>query len=280
MLVIVWYILAGIVAILLLSGIRIIRPTERAVKETLGRYSGPASLGFNFVIPMIQRLAYVNITEQMAEIDSQEMITEDKLNVSVDLVVFYKVKADEENVKKALYNVNNFQNQIIILAQTTARNVIGSMEFNRVNSERNELNEKLAKVMKVETANWGVEIVRVELKEIIPPKDVQDTMNKVLKAQNEKRAATDFATATETQADGAKRATIKEAEGIAKGRMIVADATAYKTKVENDAARKYFTGNAQKLKQLEVAQNSLQSNTKIVLGADSKGILKLFDINK
>lgn len=271
----------GVIVILyLLAGIRIVRPTERAVKETLGKYSGFGKYGFNWIFAGFQRLIQVNITEQMAEIDSQEMITEDKLNANVDLVVFYKVKEDEQSIKNALYKVNNFQRQIIILAQTTGRNVIGGMLFKDVNAERNMLNKKLAEIMRTETKTWGVEIVRVELKEIIPPKDVQDTMNKVIKAENEKRSAIDFATAKETEADGIKRAAIKEAEGVAQGRRIVADANAYKIKIENESARKYFKAEAIKLKQLEVAQESLKANSKIILGADTKGILKLFDLNK
>lgn len=270
----------GVIGLFLLSGIRIVRPTERAVKETLGKYSGFAKSGFNWVIPIFQRMIQVNITEQMAKVESQEIITEDKLNASVDLVVFYKVKDDETSIKKSLYNVNDFESQIITLAQTTARNVIGEMEFKDVNSKRKTLNEKLANILSNETKAWGVEIVRVELKEIVPPKDVQDTMNKVIKAENEKRSAIDFATAKETEADGIKRASIKEAEGIAQGRKLVADANAYKTKVENEASRKYFVGNAQKFKQLDVVQESLKNNAKVILGTDSKQILKLFDVGK
>jgi regulator of protease activity HflC (stomatin/prohibitin superfamily) len=115
----------GIIFLFFLIGIRIVRPTEKAVIETLGKYSGFAKEGFNWIIPIFQRLIEVNTTERMAQIESQEIITEDKLNASVDLVVYYKVKKDEESIKKSLYEVNNFREQIIILAQTTARNVIG-----------------------------------------------------------------------------------------------------------------------------------------------------------
>ncbi len=95
-------------------------------------------------------------------------------------------------------------------------------------------------------------------------------MNQVVKAEQEKIAAKDFATAVETKADGKRRAAIKEAEGIGKGKKIVADANAYKIKVENESAKQYFVGNAQKLKQLEVTQNSLENNSKIILS--EKGI--------
>ena len=255
-------------AIIFVFGIRIVRPTERAVIETLGKYRGFAKYGFNWVIPIFQKMIQVNITEQMAEIDSQKMITEDKLDVRCDLVVFYKVKEDEQSIKNALYKVNQFDNQIIILAQTTGRNVIGGMLFKDVNAKRNELNKRLAEIMRTETKSWGVEIVRVELKEIVPPQDVQDTMNKVIKAENEKRAAVDFATATETQADGKRRAAIKEAEGIGQGKIIVAKAEAERIKLVNEAANKYFVGNAQKLRQLDVTQASLENNAKIIVTKD------------
>jgi regulator of protease activity HflC (stomatin/prohibitin superfamily) len=271
---------SGIFILFVLTSIKIVRPIERGLIERMGKYDRYAEGGMQFIIPLIERMVRVNITEQMMEIDTQEIITEDNLNAKVDLVIYYKVKEDEQSVKKSKYKVEDFIPQITRLAQTTARNVIGTMPFKEVNSKRGKLNEDLAKILKNETGNWGVEIVRVELREITPPPEVQDTMNKVIQAENTKRAATDFATATETQADGVKRANIKEAEGIGQGRRIVADANAYKIKIENEAAKKYFRGNAQKLKQLEITLGSLQNNTKIVLGTDNKQILKLFDLNR
>jgi regulator of protease activity HflC (stomatin/prohibitin superfamily) len=252
--------------ILLITGMRIVRPTERAVIETLGRYTRFASAGFNWVIPFIQHCIQVNTTERMAQIESQEIITEDKLNASVDLVIYYKVKKDENSVKNSLYEVNNFEDQIIILAQTTARNVIGEMEFKDVNSKRKDLNNKLAKILSEETNAWGVDIIRVELKDITPPRDVQDTMNKVIKAENEKRSAIDFATARETEADGLRRAKIKEAEGEKQASILKAEGQAKAF----DLINKAFKGNAQKLRQLEVTENSLRNNAKIILS--DKGI--------
>jgi len=270
-----------VVAVLaLFSGIRIVRPTEKAVIETMGNYTRISNAGFNWIIPIFQRMIIVNTTEKMAKIEPQEVITKDNLNAKVDLVVYYKVKPSESDIKASLYNVNNFEYQIITLARTTARNVIGGMPFRDVNSKRKELNVKLAEVLEEETTNWGVEIVRVELMEINPPSDVQETMNKVIKAENEKDAAIDFATARETEADGIKRANIKEAEGIAQGRVIVATAKAEAIKLVNESAQKYFKGEAKALKQLEVTETVLKDNAKIVLGGDSNGVLKLFNIDK
>ena len=253
-----------------LLGIRIVRPTQRAVIERLGKYKTFANQGFNWVIPIIDRMIRVNITERMADVDPLDMITKDNLNARVDLVVYYKVKATEDDIKKSLYNVDDFENQIISLAQTTARNIIGDMVFKDVNNKRNTLNTALAKILDKESDAWGIQVVRVELKEITPPQDVQETMNRVIKAENEKDAATDFAKAAETKADGERMASIKKAEGIRDGKKIVADGEAYRIKTVNESAEKYFKGNAQKLKNLEVTQASLENNSKIIL--TEKGI--------
>lgn len=269
-------IIGGILGITLLSGFRIVRPTERAVVETFGKYSRFQDAGLTWVVPFVQRLIKVNTTEQLADVEPLDMITKDNLNARVDLQVYYKIKANEEELKKALYNVNDIDNQIISIAQTSARNIIGDMLFKDVNSKRGDLNSDLAKILIKETASWGIQIVRVELKEITPPKDVQETMNMVIKAQNEKESAVDFATAKETQADGIKRAKIKEAEGDRQSAILRAEGASKAF----DLVNKSFKGNAQKLKVLEVTQNSLANNSKIVLGDNGKGILKLFDIDK
>ena len=270
------YVIGGLIALALFMGIKIVRPTERGLIERLGKYNRYAEGGFYWIIPFIERMVQIDITEKMMEIDTQEIITEDNLNAKVDLVVYYKVIEDEKAVKKSVYKVSEFEPQITRLAQTTARNVIGTMPFKEVNSKRQKLNSDLAVTLKKETENWGVEIVRVELKEIIPPKEVQDTMNQVIQAENTKRAAVDFATAVEIKADGEKRATIKRAEGERQMKILIAEgaAEAY------DLVNAHFKGNAQLLKKLEVSQIALQNNAKIVLGADSKQVLKLFDLNK
>ena len=263
---IIWFVLIFIFLVLvLLLGIKIIRPTHRAVIETFGKYSRFGKSGFNFVIPIIQRLISINVTEQVTNIEPQEIITKDNLNAKVDLVVYYKIQNDEENVKKALYNVDDVSAQLETLSRTTARNVIGTMQFKEVNSERDKLNVKLQTILLRETKNWGVSVLKVELKEIVPPRDVQETMNKVIKAENEKTAAIDLATARETEADGLRRASIKNAEGDKMAKILRAEGEAKSIQIINEAANKYFVGNAQRLKTLEVTQASLQNNSKVVL---------------
>jgi regulator of protease activity HflC (stomatin/prohibitin superfamily) len=212
----------------------------------------------------------VNITEQMIDAEPQEIITNDNLNAVVDAQVYFKVKDDELSVKNSQYNVNNVNFQIVNLARTTLRNIIGTLTLKSANSERGRINDDLHKILIQETTNWGIDIVRAELKQIDPPKDVQETMNKIVKAENEKLAAVDYATAAETAADGKKRAAIKEAEGIRQARILAAGGEAEAIQLVNDAANKFFVGNAQLLKRLETVQISLQNNTKIVVPANTE----------
>ena len=206
--------IAAVIAIIFLSGIRIVRPTHRGLIERLGKYNRFATPGFNWIIPVIETMRQINITEMMVDAAPQEMITNDNLNARVDAQVYFRVKEDEPSVKASEYNVNNFQWQIVNLARTTLRNIIGTLTLKSANSERGKINDELLKTLSTEAARWGIDIVRTELKEIDPPKDVQETMNKVVKAENEKIAAVDFATARETVADGERRAEIKKAEGV------------------------------------------------------------------
>ena len=253
-----------------LIGIRIVRPTHRGLIERLGKYKRFANPGFHWIIPVIERIFQVNVTEQMMDAKPQEIITNDNLNARVDAQVYFKVKPDEENVKKSQYNVNDYQWQIVNLARTTLRNIIGTLTLKSANSERSRINEDLLKTLCEETANWGIDIVRTELKEIDPPKDVQDTMNKVVKAENEKIAAIDFATAKETAADGEKRAEIKAAEGVKQAQILRAEGEAQAIKLVNEAANKYFVGNAQLLRKIQAAENALKENAKVVLPSDSE----------
>jgi regulator of protease activity HflC (stomatin/prohibitin superfamily) len=259
-----------VVFILFLAGIRIIRPTHRGLIERLGRYRRFAKPGFNWVIPIIDRMFRVNITEVMVDAEPQEIITNDNLNARVDAQVYFKVKDDEESVKNSQYSVFNYQNQIVNLARTTLRNIIGTLTLKSANSERGKINTELQKTLREETANWGIEIVRTELKEIDPPKDVQETMNKVVKAENEKIAAVDFATATETMADGARRAEIKKADGVKQAKILEAEGEAQAIKLINEAANQYFVGNAQLLRRLETVEKALAANAKIVVPSDSE----------
>jgi regulator of protease activity HflC (stomatin/prohibitin superfamily) len=253
----------------LLAGIRIVRPTHRGLIERLGKYNRFAEAGFHWIIPVIDRMYQVNTTEEMVDAEPRVIITNDNLNVTVDAQIYFKINQDETSVKNSQYNVDDVSHQMVSLARTTLRNIIGTLTLKSANSERNKINKELYNTLIKETSTWGVEVIRAELKQIEPPKDVQGTMNQVVKAENEKIAAIDFATAKETDADGEKRATIKRAEGIKTSRILHAEGEAEAIKLVNEAAEKYFVGNAQILKRLETLENSLDENTTIVVPANS-----------
>ena len=268
-------ILIPLLLVLFFAGIRIVRPTHRGLVERFGKYNRFSSPGFHWIMPVIERMFQVNTTEQMVDAEPQEIITNDNLNARVDAQVYFKVKSDEEHVKNSQYNVNRYQWQIVNLARTTLRNIIGTLTLKSANSERGKINSELHRTLMEETQSWGIDIVRTELKEIDPPKDVQETMNKVVKAENEKIAAIDYATAAETVADGVKRAKIKEAEGYKQSKILHAEGEAEAIQLVNEAADKYFTGNAQLLRKLEALEKSLSENAKIVIptGSDLVNII-------
>jgi regulator of protease activity HflC (stomatin/prohibitin superfamily) len=271
---------AGILFIVA-SGMRIVRPTQRGLIERMGKYHKFAKLGFNMIIPLVDRLVKVNITEKMVNAEPQEIITKDKLNARVDAQVYFKVRVDEESVKASQYNVFNYEMQIVNLARTTLRNIIGTLSLNEANSERDRINGDLMKTLTIETKNWGIDVVRTELKEIDPPKEVQETMNKVVIAENEKQAAIDFATAAETKADGERRAAIKNAEGVKQATILEADgdkqAMVLRATGQAEAFKLInatFIDNAQILKKLEVVQASMENNTKYVIDPNT-GIINV-----
>ncbi|PIN80382.1 paraslipin [Candidatus Woesearchaeota archaeon CG10_big_fil_rev_8_21_14_0_10_34_8] len=274
------YILIGTVAIIFLIfglGIRIIRPIEKGLIERLGKYKKTAEQGFHWTIPLIETMRKVNITEQMVDIPSQVIQTSDKLNTEVDAVVYYQVK----DVMKAEYNVDHHQEQLTSLARTTLRAVMGKLTLTECIQERNKINTEVESILDKETKSYGVEVLRVEVQKIEPPQDVQAAMNNVVKAEQDKIAAKDYALAVETKADGQRMAEIKVAEGRRQARILEAEGTKQAIELEasakakaiedvNTSAQKYFVGNAQVLRKLEAVEHSLENNAKIVVSSDQE----------
>src|SRR4030043_339578 len=145
------YLIIILTIVIFLFGIRIVRPTHRGLIERLGKYNRFSSPGFNWVIPIIERLYQVNITEQLVDAAPQEIITNDNLNARVDAQVYFKVKNDEESVKSSQYNVNDYALQIVNLARTTLRNIIGTLTLKSANSERDKIKTALLTTLSKET---------------------------------------------------------------------------------------------------------------------------------
>ena len=272
-----WIILAFFLLILFSTGIRIIRPIEKGLIERLGKYKKTAEQGFHWIIPVIDNLIKVNVTENMVDVEPQKIITKDDLNATVDAVVYFRVIEP----KKAIYNAQDYRRQITSLARTTLRDIIGKMTLTEANSKRDALNGILEKELDKQTDAWGIDVIRVELQRIEPPDDVQQAMNNVVIAERDKKAAVDFATATETKADGARRAEIKKAEGTKQGLILeaegraqaiiqVAKADAEKIQRVNTAIREYFKDEAQIYKKLETVENALKDGTKYVIDPNTE----------
>lgn len=268
------FVLFNVIPILVILGllalsIKQVRPTDRALVERFGKYRRFVNPGLTFIIPVVDRIFHVNITEQMVDAQKQEVITGDNLNAVVDAQIYFKVLAEETSVKASQYSVDEYSRQIVALARTTLRDIIGKYPFTKVNSERNTLNKVLEKELQHQTIAWGIQVVRTEIKEIEPPDDVQETMNKVLKAENEKIAAKDFATAMETEADGKRRAAIKEADGEKQSRVLVAEGKAEAIKLVNESAQKYFQDQAVPYEQLQASKEIFGKMDKLIVPSDS-----------
>jgi regulator of protease activity HflC (stomatin/prohibitin superfamily) len=265
------------------SAIKIIRSTEKGIVERFGRYSRTAEPGMQVVIPFVENIFHIPMTEVRVDVAKQTVITKDNLNTEVDAIVYYKIM----DPYKAIYNIDNFRTAIPSLAQTTLRATIGKMSLAEANENRQKINATLEADLDKETTSWGIDIIRVELQTIDPPRDVQQSMNNVVKAEKDKIAAIDLATAAETKADGEKRSAVKMAEGEAtaielrakanamsielnaqaqaKAVELKAQAEAKAIQLVNESAQKYFKGEAQALKRLEVTESALANNTKYVI---------------
>lgn len=259
--IIMWTIIV-VILIIFFSGIRIVRPTHEMLIETLGKYSRTSKQGFTWIIPIIQSSRKVNITERMVDVAEQTIQTKDKLNTTVDAVVYYQVK----DIKSAEYNIDNYRRQLPVIARNTLRAVMGKMTLTECIQERDKITTNVEFVMTNETKNYGVSVLRVEIQRIDPPKDVQESMNNVVKAEQDKIAAEDLAKAKETEADGQRMAAIKIAEGKRKASILEAEGKAQAFTLIEESFKK----NAQMEKSLEVTRDSLKNNSKIIL--TEKGI--------
>src|SRR3989339_822573 len=202
--------------------VKVLRPVEKGLVERFGKFNRVAEPGLLLLFPFVEKVIRVPTTEIRVDVEKQTVITKDNLNAEVDAVVYYRIN----DVMKAVYAIDNYRYAIPSLAQTTLRAIMGKMTLTEANGNRHLINQSVETELDKETNQWGIDIIRVELQRIDPPQDVQQAMNNVVKAENEKIAAVDLATATETRADGDKKASIKVAEGEAKAIELRAQAQA------------------------------------------------------
>ncbi len=279
-----WVIIVILVlaVITLFRSLTVVHQAEKGIVERFGRYKETLDPGLRFLIPFMDSLkARIDMRETVIDIEPQPVITKDNVTVTVDAVIYYYVT----EARAVIYEVANFYVAISKLAQTNLRNVIGDMTLDETLTSRERINNALRETLDEATDKWGVKITRVEVKEIEPPRDISDAMSKQMKAEREKRATILEAEAYREKqileaegdkqnailvAEGNRQKEILTAEGDRQAAILRAEGEAQAIENVSMAADKFFIGNAQLLKQLEVTQASLQDNTKLVVSDQSR----------
>jgi regulator of protease activity HflC (stomatin/prohibitin superfamily) len=260
-----------VLVITLAKSVIIIHQAQKGIIERFGKYKETLEPGLRFIIPFMDSMAArIDMRETVLDVEPQPVITNDNVTVTVDAVVYYYV-TDAKAVK---YEVTNFYIAVSKLAQTNLRNVIGEMSLDETLTSRERINAALRLTLDEATDKWGVKVTRVEVKEIEPPHDITDAMSKQMKAEREKRAVILEAEAYRQkqilEAEGDKQNNILVAEGDRQAAILRAEGEAKAIETVSTAADKFFIGNAQLLKQLEVTQASLEENTKLIMSDQSR----------
>jgi regulator of protease activity HflC (stomatin/prohibitin superfamily) len=264
-------ILVFLVILTLTRSIVTIHQAQKGIVERFGRYKETLDPGLRFLVPYVDYLrARIDMRETVLDIEPQAVITKDNVGVTVDAVVYYFVT----DAKAVRYEVANFYVAVSKLAQTNLRNLVGDMSLDETLASRERINAALRTTLDEATDKWGVKVTRVEVKEILPPKDITDAMSKQMKAEREKRATILEAEAYRQkqilEAEGDKQNAILIAEGAKQSTILRAEGEAKAIENVSNAASQYFTGNAQLLKQFEVTQAALKDNTKLVISDQSR----------
>ena len=270
---IIWMIIIMIVVWLLVSNIRIVPQAHAYVVERLGGYKETWGVGLHFKVPILDRVAKrVSLKEQVVDFEPQAVITKDNVTMQIDTVVFYQIT----DPKKYAYGVESPIAAIENLTATTLRNIIGDLELDETLTSRETINSKMRTILDIATDEWGIKVNRVELKNIMPPKAIQDAMEKQMKAERERREAilrAEGEKAAILKAEAEKQKRIKEAEGQAEAIRSVQKATAEGIEyIKNAGADDVVLT----LKSLEAFAKAADGKaTKIIIPSEIQGIAGL-----
>ena len=278
-------ILVLLVLLVLVTNIQIVQQSRAYVVERLGAYSATWGVGLHFKIPFFERVVKkVSLKEQVADFDPQPVITKDNVTMQIDTVIYFQIT----DPKLYTYGVEHPMNAIENLTATTLRNIIGEMELDQSLTSRDVINAKMRSILDEATDPWGIKVNRVELKNILPPREIQNAMEKQMKAERERRESILVAEGKKQSAilvaEGEKEATvlaaeanrlakIKEAEGEAEALLTVQKALADSINLLNEAAP---TEQVIKLKSLEAFSSAADGKaTKIIIPSEIQSLAGL-----
>ena len=278
-------ILVVLVLLVLAANVRVVPQSRAFVIERLGAFQGVWGVGLHFKIPFIERVAKnVSLKEQVVDFPPQPVITKDNVTMQIDTVIYFQIT----DPKLYTYGVENPMSAIENLTATTLRNIIGDLELDQSLTSRDHINGQMRAILDEATDNWGIKVNRVELKNIMPPRDIQESMEKQMRAERERRESilqaegqkqsailrADAAKqAAILQAEGAKQAKILEAEAQAQAIMKVQQATADAIKLINEANP---GDGVLKIKALEAFTAAANGKaTKIIVPSEIQGLAGL-----
>ena len=252
-----------ILLLLLVSCISIVPQANAYVVEWLGVYQATWGAGFHFKVPFLMRVVKkVSLKEQVVDFKPQPVITRDNVTMQIDSVVFFQVT----DAKMFTYGVERPMSAIENLTATTLRNIIGDLELDQSLTSRDHINAQMRAILDEATDNWGIKVNRVELKNIMPPRDIQESMEKQMRAERERRESI-------LQAEGAKQAKILEAEAEAEAILKVQQATADAIRLINEAAPGEGVLKIKALEAFTAAANG--KATKIIIPSEIQGLAGL-----
>ena len=248
----------------------IIKQYERGIVEVFGKYEKFVAPGLHFQIPVLHLTRVRDVREHTMDIEPQPVITKDNVEITVDGLVWVRPGLEAIDIQKTFYNIDNWKVAILQLAKTLLRQEFGELTLDGSLVAREKISENLRLTLDEMTENWGLKVCKVEIRLIDPPNDIKIAMHKQKTAEQERRAMKLLATGRYEAAEQDKLATIQLAEGRREAEIRVAEGKAKAIQLVNEAAEKYFRGNAKELKRLEVTENSLKDNSKIIV--TEKGI--------
>lgn len=257
-LIIIFSILGFITLVIFLSSIKIVKQTEKVIVERLGAYHTTWNVGLHMLLPFFDRITLrVSMKEQVKDFEPQSVITKDNVTMQIDTVVFLYVT----DAKLFTYGVDNPMGAINYLSATTLRNIIGDLALDECLTSREIINEKMTKILDLATDPWGIKVNRVEVKNILPPKDIRDAMEKQMRAEREKREKI-------LLSEGSKQSAILVAEGEKQSAILRAEG-------EKQMVILRAQGEAERLREVKKAE---ADSIRMIKEAEAQGLKMINDV--